>query len=98
MWRPPCWRRSHNARTRPPCRGWPRPWFPDISVNVFTLVATLLLISINFMNVRNYGEFEFWFALIKATNDVAHVLPTDMVNRLPNGDPERFIELVERMR
>ena len=34
-------------------------WFPDISVNVFTLVATLLLISINFMNVRNYGEFEF---------------------------------------
>ncbi len=31
--------------------------------------------------------------LIKATNDVAHVLPTDMVNSLPNGDPERFIEL-----
>ena len=34
--------------------------------------------------------------LIKATNDVAHVLPTDMVNRLPNGDPERFIELVHQ--
>ncbi len=34
--------------------------------------------------------------LIKATNDVAHVLPTDMVNSLPNGDPERFIELVHQ--
>ena len=34
--------------------------------------------------------------LIKATNDVAHVLPTDMVYSLPNGDPERFIELVHQ--
>ena len=49
-------------------------WFPDISVNVFTLVATLLLISINFMNVRNYGEFEFWFALIKVTAIVCFII------------------------
>ena len=40
-------------------------WFPSISVNVFVLATTLLLISINFFNVKNYGEFEFWFALIK---------------------------------
>jgi len=49
-------------------------WFPDISVNVFTLVATFLLISINFMNVRNYGEFEFWFALIKVTAIVCFII------------------------
>ncbi len=49
-------------------------WFPDISVNVFTLVDTLLLISINFMNVRNYGEFEFWFALIKVTAIVCFII------------------------
>jgi len=48
--------------------------FPDISVNVFTLVATFLLISINFMNVRNYGEFEFWFALIKVTAIVCFII------------------------
>lgn len=40
-------------------------WFPEISINIFVLVTTLVLISINFFNVKNYGEFEFWFALIK---------------------------------
>lgn len=40
-------------------------WFPSVSVNVFVLCTTLVLISINFFNVKNYGEFEFWFALIK---------------------------------
>ncbi|MDH1692576.1 amino acid permease [Pseudomonas putida] len=40
-------------------------WFPGVSVNVFVLAVTLGLISINFFNVKNYGEFEFWFALIK---------------------------------
>ncbi|MBK5477238.1 amino acid permease [Pseudomonas sp. TH21] len=40
-------------------------WFPSISINVFVLATTLVLISINFFNVKNYGEFEFWFALIK---------------------------------
>lgn len=40
-------------------------WFPMFSVNVYVLAVTLVLISINFFNVKNYGEFEFWFALIK---------------------------------
>ena len=31
-------------------------WFPAISVNVFVLAATLVLISINFFNVKHYGE------------------------------------------
>ncbi|KKW68934.1 gamma-aminobutyrate transporter [Lampropedia cohaerens] len=40
-------------------------WFPAVSVNVFTAVVTALLIVVNFLQVKNYGEFEFWFALIK---------------------------------
>lgn len=40
-------------------------WFPEVSVNTFVLATTLVLISINFFNVKHYGEFEFWFALIK---------------------------------
>lgn len=40
-------------------------WFPVISVNQFTAIMTGLLILVNFLQVRNYGEFEFWFALIK---------------------------------
>ena len=41
-------------------------WFPMLSVNAFTLGATLVLILLNFFNVRNYGEAEFWFALIRS--------------------------------
>nr|WP_256672646.1 amino acid permease [Pseudomonas sp. v388] len=40
-------------------------WFPEVSINAFVLVTTLILVSVNFFNVRHYGEMEFWFALIK---------------------------------
>ena len=40
-------------------------WFPMIPGWSFALIVTLALMLVNFMNVRNYGEFEFWFALIK---------------------------------
>ncbi|WP_166361188.1 GABA permease [Pseudomonas akapageensis] len=40
-------------------------WFPGIAIWVFTLVITLLLTITNLFSVKNYGEFEFWFALIK---------------------------------
>ena len=40
-------------------------WFPGTAIWVFTLVITLLLTATNLFSVKNYGEFEFWFALIK---------------------------------
>lgn len=40
-------------------------WFPFIPDWGYALLVTLSLVAVNFMNVRNYGEFEFWFALIK---------------------------------
>ena len=40
-------------------------WFPDTAIWVFTLVITLLLTVTNLFSVKNYGEFEFWFALVK---------------------------------
>ncbi|WP_442111573.1 GABA permease [Pseudomonas sp. NUPR-001] len=40
-------------------------WFPDVGIWVFTLVITLLLTATNLFSVKNYGEFEFWFALLK---------------------------------
>jgi GABA permease len=40
-------------------------WFPGIAVWVFTLVITALLTVTNLFSVKNYGEFEFWFALVK---------------------------------
>lgn len=49
-------------------------WFPALSVNVFTLIMTVLLCSINFMQVKKYGEVEFWFALIKVVAISAFII------------------------
>lgn len=40
-------------------------WFPVIPVWVFALSMIVFLTGTNLFNVKNYGEFEFWFALIK---------------------------------
>ncbi|KPA92337.1 MULTISPECIES: GABA permease [Pseudomonas] len=40
-------------------------WFPNVAIWAFTLVITLLLTATNLFSVKNYGEFEFWFALVK---------------------------------
>lgn len=49
-------------------------WFPVIPVEMFTLIATLLLVSVNFFNVKSFGEFEFWFALIKVVAIVCFIV------------------------
>ena len=40
-------------------------WFPGVATWVFALGITLVLTVTNLFSVKNYGEFEFWFALIK---------------------------------
>jgi amino acid transporter, AAT family len=40
-------------------------WFPSIPHWVSALGALILMLSINLINVKAFGEFEFWFALIK---------------------------------
>jgi GABA permease len=40
-------------------------WFPSIETWVFALGITSVLTLTNLFSVKNYGEFEFWFALIK---------------------------------
>lgn len=40
-------------------------WFPFLPSWGFSLIVTSLLVGLNFMSVKNFGEFEFWFALIK---------------------------------
>lgn len=49
-------------------------WFPDVAIWAFTLVITLLLTATNLFSVKNYGEFEFWFALIKVVAIVGFVI------------------------
>ncbi|MFK8331387.1 GABA permease [Pseudomonas sp. BJa5] len=49
-------------------------WFPDIGIWVFTLVITLLLTATNLFSVKNYGEFEFWFALLKVVAIIGFII------------------------
>ena len=40
-------------------------WFPAVDLWAFSLIITLALTLTNLCSVKNYGEFEFWFALLK---------------------------------
>lgn len=48
-------------------------WFPGIPTWVSSLVFLLLITAINLVNVKLYGEFEFWFAIIKVVAIVAMI-------------------------
>lgn len=40
-------------------------WFPSVPAVVWVLAASLLLLGANLLSVRDYGRFEYWFAMIK---------------------------------
>lgn len=40
-------------------------WFPSVPHWVSSLAALVLMVFVNLINVKAFGEFEFWFALIK---------------------------------
>jgi len=49
-------------------------WFPDSPGWVWALAALLSMASVNFIAVKAYGEFEFWFALIKIVTIVLMIV------------------------
>ncbi|MBD1551901.1 GABA permease [Pseudomonas typographi] len=49
-------------------------WFPAIDIWAYTLVITLALTVTNLFSVKNYGEFEFWFALLKVLAIIAFIV------------------------
>lgn len=40
-------------------------WFPDTSQWIWALATFVIMIGINLLNVKFFGEFEYWFAMIK---------------------------------
>ena len=40
-------------------------WMPEWDIWVLSLIITLVLTATNLASVKNYGEFEFWLALVK---------------------------------
>ncbi|MDQ1482458.1 MAG: permease, partial [Actinomycetota bacterium] len=49
-------------------------WFAGVPQWVFALAITALLMGTNLFSVANYGEFEFWFALVKVVAIVAFII------------------------
>jgi amino acid transporter, AAT family len=48
-------------------------WFPHVSQWVWVAGASLALVAINSLQVGRFGEFEYWFALIKVSAIVAFI-------------------------
>lgn len=40
-------------------------WYPDMPQWIAALVCLVVITAVNLINVRLYGEFEFWMALVK---------------------------------
>lgn len=40
-------------------------WFPDFPRWIWVILFSLIMISINSISVKNFGIFEYWFAMIK---------------------------------
>lgn len=40
-------------------------WFPDVPQWIFVFLSLIAMTLVNLITVKLYGEFEFWFALIK---------------------------------
>ena len=72
-------------------------WFPDTAIWVFTLVITLLLTATNLFSVKNYGEFEFWFALVKVLAIIGFIIlgVLAVFGLLPNSQVSGVSHLVD---
>ncbi|HEY2504730.1 MAG TPA: amino acid permease [Mycobacterium sp.] len=53
--------------------GYSKFWWPDLPAWLPALVTCALILMFNLFNVRNFGETEFWFALIKVAAIVCFI-------------------------
>jgi L-asparagine transporter-like permease len=49
-------------------------WFPHVPVWIWSVGFALVLLFVNSRSVKNFGTFEYWFALIKVTAIVAFII------------------------
>ena len=49
-------------------------WFPDLPQWVSALVCLVVITAVNLINVRMYGELEFWMAIIKVVAIVGMIV------------------------
>ncbi|MCH7393968.1 amino acid permease [Acinetobacter dispersus] len=49
-------------------------WFPAFSVSIYAFCFIVFLSLANFFSTKSFGEFEFWFSLIKVIAIVAFII------------------------
>lgn len=49
-------------------------WWPSLPMWVPSLVALMILVSVNLISVKAFGEFEFWAALLKVVALTAFII------------------------
>ncbi|MEI1763232.1 amino acid permease [Staphylococcus aureus] len=49
-------------------------WFPELPTWIPGIIAILLLMAANLFSVKAFGEFEFWFALIKVVTIILMII------------------------
>ncbi|TDL82757.1 amino acid permease [Peribacillus frigoritolerans] len=49
-------------------------WFPDLPAWIPGIIAMLILGAANLVSVKSFGEFEFWFAMIKIVTIVLMII------------------------
>ncbi|HEN8707498.1 amino acid permease [Pseudomonas putida] len=49
-------------------------WFPSVPSSLFAFLIMGLLACSNLVSVKNFGEFEFWFALVKVVAIIAFIV------------------------
>ncbi len=54
--------------------GYSEFWWPDLPAWLPALIAVGLILMFNLFSVRNFGEIEFWFALIKVAAILCFIL------------------------
>ncbi|WP_445497504.1 amino acid permease [Photorhabdus sp. SF281] len=66
-------------------------WWPDIPTWVSATVFFVLINTVNLINVRSYGETEFWFAIIKVTAIICMIVFGAYLLVSGNGGPQASI-------
>ena len=71
-------------------------WLPNLPQWLSALAVLVIITALNLINVRAYGESEFWMALVKITAIIAMiVLGLYLIFTSPQSFPENFSNLWE---
>lgn len=49
-------------------------WFPDVPALLWSVIFLVLIVTLNFLSAKAYGESEFWFASIKVVTVIVFLI------------------------